>query len=171
MNAPAPLQNLATTADATDSGTQYLSFRLGNELYAVDILRIQEIRGLSPITPIPNVPVHVRGVINLRGAIVPIIDLRIRFGIPNPEYHRFTVIIVATVGTHTLGLVVDAVSDVLSIAPGSKAPTPDFGERVDTSFITGLFQSQEQLVLLLDLDTLLADDAHGCSDALSTQKD
>lgn len=148
-----------TVASARNGAAQYLSFRLGQETYAVEILGVQEIRGLSPITPIPNAPAHVRGVMNLRGTIVPVIDLRIRFSVPDASYHRFTVIIIVAVASHVVGLVVDAVSDVVSADAEHCAPPPDFGARVDTSFITGLLQSGEQLVMLLNLERLLGDDA------------
>lgn len=136
-------------------GSQFLTFQLANEEYGLEILRVQEIKGYSKITPLPNTPPEVRGVMNLRGAVVPIIDLRTRFGLPNADYDRFTVIIVVTVGTKVVGLVVDAVSDVLNVAAKEVVPTPDLGAGVDTSYLTGIARNGERLVSLLNIDRLL----------------
>jgi purine-binding chemotaxis protein CheW len=139
---------------------QFLAFKLHDELFALEILRVQEIRGLTPITPIPSAPEHIRGVMNLRGTIVPVVDLRMRFGLGESTFNRFTVIIVVLVGTRVLGLVVDAVSDVLDVAPTDIAPPPDLGGHVDTTFITGMVQRGEEIVLLLNLDQLLGLEAN-----------
>src|SRR6187399_2690041 len=95
------------------AGGQFLTFQLGPEMFGLEILRVQEIKGYSPVTPIPNAPPHVKGVMNLRGAVVPILDMRCKFGMAEAAYTKFTVIIVVTVGAKVIGLVVDAVSDVL----------------------------------------------------------
>jgi len=136
-------------------GSQFLTFQLANEEYGLEILRVQEIKGFSKITPLPNTPSEVKGVMNLRGAVVPIIDLRTRFGLPNTDYDRFTVIIVVTVGTKVVGLVVDAVSDVLNVAAGEMVSTPDLGPGVDTSYLTGIARNGERLVSLLNIDRLI----------------
>jgi purine-binding chemotaxis protein CheW len=141
---------------ATD-GNQYLTFRLGEEEYGVEILKVQEIKGYSTITPIPNTPRYLKGVMNLRGTIIPVVDLRSKFAMAEAEYNRFTVIIVVTVGTKVMGLVVDAVSDVLNILQADIQPTPDFGGQVETRFISGLAKAGEKLVVLLDIDKLLMD--------------
>src|SRR5438105_13877699 len=104
---------------------QYLTFALGDEEYGVEILKVQEIRGYAPITPIPNTPPHIKGVMNLRGAIIPVVDLRRKLAMPATECSPFTVIIVVTVGTRVMGVIVDAVSDVLDIPPMDIQPTPD----------------------------------------------
>lgn len=137
--------------------SQYLSFALGEQEYGVEILKVQEIKGYSGITPIPNTPPHVRGVMNLRGTVIPVVDLRARFGMEEREYTKFTVIIVVTVGTKIKGLVVDAVSDVLDVARNDIKPAPELGGRTDARFITGLATIGERLVVLLDIDTLLSE--------------
>ncbi|MDR7505835.1 MAG: chemotaxis protein CheW [Armatimonadota bacterium] len=153
------LDALSSTISFAADGHQYLTFTLGREEYGVGILRVQEIRGYSPITPIPNTPAHVRGVMNLRGAIIPVIDLRAKLAMQAAECNVFTVIVVVRVGTKVLGLVVDAVSDVLNISEQDIQPAPDFGREVDARFISGMARAGERLVVLLDLDRLLADEA------------
>lgn len=142
---------------ATD-GSQYLTFRLGEEEYGVEILKVQEIKGYSAITPIPNTPAYLKGVMNLRGTIVPVVDLRAKFTMAEAEYNQFTVIIVLTVGTKVMGLVVDAVSDVLNIPRADIQATPDFGAQVDARFISGMARAGDKLVVLLDIDKVLGGD-------------
>jgi purine-binding chemotaxis protein CheW len=138
-----------------DDGRQYLTFRLGDEEYGVEILKVQEIRGYSAITPIPNTPSYIKGVMNLRGTIVPVLDLRAKFGMSETEYTPFTVIIVVTVGRKVMGLVVDAVSDVLNIPREDVQPTPDFGAQVDARYLDGMAKAGDKLVVLLDIDRVL----------------
>ena len=140
---------------ATD-GRQYLTFALGAEEYGVEILKVQEIKGYSAITPIPNTPSYVKGVMNLRGSIIPIVDLRAKLSMPETAYNQFTVIIVVRVGAKTVGVVVDAVSDVLNIPLKDIQPTPDFGSQVYARFISGLAKAGERLVVLLDIEKVLA---------------
>src|SRR5512142_2514663 len=117
------------TADQQAAGgigaSQYLTFSLGAEEYGLEILRVQEIKGYSAITPIPNTPHHVKGVMNLRGTVVPVVDLRTKFSLASVEYNKFTVIIIVTVAAKTIGLIVDAVSDVLEIPASGIRPAPD----------------------------------------------
>jgi purine-binding chemotaxis protein CheW len=134
---------------------QYLTFVLGPEEYGIDILKVQEIRGYSAITAIPNTPQYIKGVMNLRGAVVPVVDLRSRFGMPVSQYDKFTVIIVVMVGTRILGLVVDAVSDVLNIPRDAIEPPPELTGSIDRSFITGLGKAGDKLILLPDVDRLI----------------
>ena len=143
---------------ATDS-SQYLTFTLGQEEYGVEILKVQEIKGYSAVTPIPNTPDYVKGVVNLRGAIIPIVDLRAKLAMPETAYNQFTVIIVVRVGLKTVGVVVDAVSDVLNIPTTDVQPTPDFGAQVDARFISGLARSGEKLIVLLDIEKVLSHEA------------
>lgn len=143
------------TSFATD-GRQYLTFRLGQEEYGVEILKVQEIRGCSAITPVPNAPAYLKGVMNLRGTIVPVVDLRAKFSMPEAEYNRFSVIIVLTVGAKVMGLIVDAVSDVLNIARGDIQAPPDFGAQVDARFIGGMVRAGDKLLVLLDIDRVLS---------------
>lgn len=141
----------------TTDGSQFLTFNLGEELYGVDILRVQEIKGYTTVTKIPNTPSHIKGVLNLRGTIVPIVELRTKFGMPTIDYTTFTVIIVVVIRDKVIGLVVDAVSDVLNIDKKDIQPPPQFGAKVDVAFINGIGKSGDKLVALLDIDWLLMD--------------
>ncbi len=141
----------------TGDGSQFLTFNLGEELYGVDILRVQEIKGYTAVTKIPNTPSHIKGVLNLRGTIVPIIELRTKFSMPTIDYTAFTVIIVVVVWDKVMGLVVDAVSDVLNIDKKDIQPAPQFGAKVDVSFLNGIGKSGDKLVALLDMDRLLSE--------------
>jgi purine-binding chemotaxis protein CheW len=143
-------------AGLTTETNQFLTFVLGEEHYGVDILRVQEIKGYSAVTKIPNTPEYIKGVLNLRGAIVPIIDLRAQFGMPAIEYTMFTVIVVLVVRDRVMGVVVDAVSDVLDISPKDIQKAPDFGVRVDTSFIQSIAKSTDKLITILDIDKVLS---------------
>lgn len=138
---------------------QVLTFTLGDETYGVDILRVQEIRGYSPVTRIPRAPPHVLGVLNLRGSIVPIVDLRMRFELEHAQYTPLTVIIVLSVestqGRRDFGVVVDGVSDVIDVALDEVRPPPQFGEQVRTEFIAGLSAVAGRMVMLLDIDKLI----------------
>jgi purine-binding chemotaxis protein CheW len=150
-------ESTSPTGFAAD-GNQFLTFRLADEEYGLEILRVQEIKGYSRITPLPNTPPEVKGVMNLRGTVVPIMDLRTRFGLRETEYDRFTVIIVVTVGAKVVGLIVDAVSDVLNVGPKEVVPAPDLGAGVDTSFMTGIARTGERLVTLLNVDRIVGRD-------------
>ncbi len=146
-------------------GSQYLSFMLAGEQYAVSILRVQEIRGWEPATRVPNTPAYLKGVINLRGNIVPVYDLRLRFGMPVREYTKETVVIVVRVGEgeeqRSMGLVVDAVSDVLVVQDEQISQTPEFGAAVPTEHICGLASAGDDMVMLLDLESLAGGTAGG----------
>jgi len=148
--------------DDERSGDEYLSFRLGDEDYAVDILRVQEIRGWESVTRLPNTPGYVKGVHNLRGAIVPIVDLRQRLGMPWREYDKNTVVIVLHVkaggGDKQVGLVVDEVSDVVNAQMQNILATPRFGAAQASEFITGMLGSDDKMIMLLDVDRLLNPD-------------
>jgi purine-binding chemotaxis protein CheW len=139
----------------TTDDNQFLTFNLGEELYGVDILRVQEIKGYTAVTKIPNTPSHIKGVLNLRGTIVPIVELRTKFGLPTIDYTAFTVIIVVVVRDKVMGLVVDAVSDVLNIDKKDIQSPPQFGGKVDVSFLNGIGKTGEKLVALLDIDRML----------------
>jgi purine-binding chemotaxis protein CheW len=142
----------------TTDGSQFLTFNLGDELYGVDILRVQEIKGYTAVTKIPNTPPHIKGVLNLRGTIVPIVELRTKFNMPIIDYTTFTVIIVVVVRDKVMGLVVDSVSDVLNIDKKDIQVPPQFGAKVDVSFMNGIGKSGEKLVALLDMDRLLCEE-------------
>jgi purine-binding chemotaxis protein CheW len=141
---------------ATD-GSQYLTFQLGEELYGVDILRVQEIKGYTAVTRIPNTPGYIKGVLNLRGTIVPIVDLRSKFSMEETKYTMFTVIVVVVVREKVVGLIVDAVSDVLNIGAQDIQEPPAFGHKIDIGFLSGIGKTGDKLVAILDIDRLLAD--------------
>jgi purine-binding chemotaxis protein CheW len=154
-------------------GPQYLTFMLAGEHYGVDILRVQEIKGWAPVTRIPNTPEYLRGVLNLRGTIVPILDMRMRFDLENAEYTPLTVIIVLSVhtenGERVIGVVVDSVSDVLNVRPEDIKPTPDFGSGVDTDFLNGLAASGDEMVMLLDVDKMMSADELSSLESLDSE--
>ena len=147
----------ALAASKAQESQQYLTFLLEDQEYGLEIFKIREIRGYAPITPIPNVPAHVRGVMNLRGTVLPVIDLRMKFRLPQVEYNKFTVIVIATVADKIVGLLVDAVSDVLTVEQDAMRDAPDFGAAVDTRYINGVFQSRERLTVALNLEELLSE--------------
>ena len=134
---------------------QQLTFNLAGEEYGVDILSVREIRGWSRVTRIPQTPDHLLGVLNLRGAIVPIVDLRLRFGLERESYGDSTVVIIVAVAERLFGIVVDAVSDVVDIDPAAIKPVPDMGAVVDTRYLKGLATHVERMVMLLDVDKLM----------------
>lgn len=139
---------------------QFLSFTLGDEEYGVDILRVQEIRSWEPVSRIPNVPSYEKGVVNLRGAIVPIIDLRERFGLGHLEYSPLTVVVVLQIQieggqSRVMGVVVDSVSDVIDVDEKTIQGAPNFGTKVSTEFINGLASVNKRMVMLLDVEKLL----------------
>ncbi len=151
--------NTQTEDKKLDNSSQFLSFSLGDEEYGIDILRVQEIRSWEPVSRIPNVPKYEKGVVNLRGAIVPIIDLRERFGLGHAEYNPLTVVVIlqakVEATNRTMGVVVDAVSDVVDVELSRIQNAPNFGAKVSTEFINGLVSVNERMVMLLDVAKLL----------------
>jgi len=136
------------------AGGQYLTFSVGGEEYACDILSVQEIRAMTQITPIPNSPDCIRGVMNLRGLVVPVISLRAMLGLPGPEEGKFRVIVVVTVGAKIVGLSVDAVSDGLHLDV-SEVPVPtEFGNRIDASVVAALATSNDKFIVVLDVPSV-----------------
>lgn len=134
---------------------QQLTFALAEEEYGVDILAVREIRGWSHVTRIPQAPDYLLGVLNLRGAIVPVMDLRLRFGLERESYDDTTVMIVVAIGERLFGIVVDAVSDVIDIDPSAIKPVPDMGAVVDTRYLKGLVTHEERMLMLLDVEKLM----------------
>jgi len=138
---------------------QFLTFELASEAYGIEILKVQEIRGWEPVREIPNTPDYIKGALNLRGEIVPIIDLRERFGMEKTEYSPITVVIVLCVesiqGSNVMGIVADAVSDVLDITLADIKATPKLGSKIDTRYMRGMHMGKKQMVMLLDTDKLL----------------
>lgn len=134
---------------------EYLTFTLGDEHYGVDILKVQEIRGYDAVTRLPDAPEYIKGVINLRGTIVPVIDLRLKLRLAQARYDSFTVMIVLNVEDRVVGIVVDGVSDVVPLAEAQIRATPELGASVDTRFIAGIGTIEERMLILLDIETLL----------------
>lgn len=137
---------------------EYLTFRLGEEEYGIEILKVQEIRGYEAVTSIANTPAFVKGIINLRGTIVPILDLRIRLGLQKVEYNQFTVVIILNVASHVVGLVVDAVSDVTILNADQIRPAPDLGMALSTAYITGLGTIDQRMIILVDIEKFMTSD-------------
>jgi len=159
--------NIMQNENSLNSLNQMLTFMLGDETYGVDILRVQEIRGWSPVTRIPQSPSHVLGVLNLRGSIVPVVDLRMRLNLDRAEYTAVTVIIVLSVdsgaGRRDFGVVVDGVSDVINVQGSDVKPPPELGADVSTDYIQGLATVSDRMVMLLDIDRLIGGDIIGVS--------
>ena len=145
--------------DVSADTDQYLTFILSDEEYGVDILRVQEIKGWDSVTPIPNTPEYIKGVINLRGTIIPIIDLRLRFCLDSVSYSPLTVVIVLRIvsgdNERVMGIVVDAVSDVYNVSEKEMKPPPDFGNIVNVDYVKGLATVDEKMIIVLDIDHLL----------------
>ncbi len=139
----------------TSEGSQFVTFSLEDEEYGVEILKVQEIIGYTKITHVPNTPEFIKGVINLRGVIIPIIDLRIKFNMAKVEYNQFTVIIVVEVNGKIMGIVVDAVSDVLTLTGKEIQEIPDF-YKLKADYLRGMGKSGERMILLLDIDKILS---------------
>ena len=135
---------------------EYLSFTLGREEYGIEILKVQEIRGYEEPTRLANAPAFIKGVVNLRGNIVPIVDMRIKFNLENAEYNQFTVVIILNVAARVVGMVVDSVSDVIRLAPDHVRPAPDFSSTFDTQYITGLGTVDERMLILVDIERLMS---------------
>ena len=146
---------LEMTASTNANEALYLSFALAAQAYAVPIMQVQEIREWTKVTPLPNSPRHVRGVLNLRGTIVPIVDMRLRFQLEEKAYDSFTVIVVVNVGGRLAGLVVDTVSDVLRIGANERCAMAEFEGQSNRAFIEGLAQVDGRLLVLLDVEKLL----------------
>ncbi len=133
---------------------EFLAFTLGREEYCIDILKVQEIRGYETVTQIPNTPAFMKGVVNLRGIIVPIIDLRIKLNLDKVEYDQFTVVIVLGIRGRVIGVVVDSVSDVVALVAEEIKPAPQMGAAIKTDYINGLASVDERLLIIIDIEKL-----------------
>jgi purine-binding chemotaxis protein CheW len=149
-------REVRTTYSSEDQ--QYLTFNLADEYYGVDILKVQEIKGYTTVTRIPNTPDYLKGVLNLRGTIVPIVDLRMKFGMGTTDPTSFTVMVVVNVRNRIMGFMVDAVSDVLDLNAKNIQPPPELGSGVDITFVAGIGNSNDRLVTLLDIDRVLTEE-------------
>ena len=146
---------------ATARAAEYLTFRLGEEEYGIDILRVQEIRSYEKPTSIANAPEHLKGVVNLRGVIVPIIDLRIKLGVGEVRYDHLTVVIVLNIGDRVVGVVVDGVSDVLTLEPSQLRPVPALDSNFDPEHLLAIGSVDDRMLILLDIEKFLSDTVLG----------
>lgn len=145
----------------TPQDQEVLSFRLAKEEYAISILKVQEIRGYEEPTMLPSAPACIKGIMNLRGAIVPIVDMRILFDLGAPVYDQFTVVIVLNIKHHVIGIVVDSVSDVVTLTDEQMRPAPDMGATADGDCIIGLGTVGERMLIVLDIDKLMSSEQLG----------
>ncbi len=146
---------------------EFLAFTLGQQEYAIDIMKVQELRGYDAVTRIANAPEFIKGVANLRGIIVPIIDMRIKFNLGTPTYDQFTVVIILNLANRVMGMVVDSVSDVITLTPEQIKPAPEMGSVLDTDYLFGLGTIDHRMLSLLDIDRLLSNTEMGAIDRLS----
>ena len=159
--------NEAVLAAAEAENREFLVFSLGDEEYAIDILKVQEIRGYENVTRIANAPDFIKGVTNLRGVIVPIVDLRIKIHLDNVEYGGQTVVIVVNVADRIVGIVVDGVSDVMTLTPDQIKPAPEFGVTLSSDFLSGLGSLDDRMLVLVDIDKLLTSEEMALVDSTS----
>jgi len=148
-------KTLHPASPAPAAPDEFLTFTLGQEEYGVDILKVQEIRGYDTVTRIPEAPDFIKGVINLRGTIVPVVDMRLKFRLP-AGYNEFTVMIILNVARRVVGMVVDGVSDVMQLTPQQIRPAPEFGAGVNTRFITGIGALEQRMLILIDIEKLMS---------------
>jgi purine-binding chemotaxis protein CheW len=165
MNAPQP--SVERPADGEASVMEYLAFTLGREEYGIDILRVQEIRGYESVTRIANTPDFIKGVMNLRGTIVPVVDMRIKFNLGDPVYDQFTVVIVLNIGGRVIGMVVDSVSDVTTLVPSQIRPAPEVGTSLDNDYLIGLGTLGERMLILVDIDKLMSSTEMGLTERIA----
>jgi purine-binding chemotaxis protein CheW len=140
---------------AADRSNEFLTFTLGGEEYGIEILKVQEIRGYEAVTAIANAPDFIKGVLNLRGVIVPIVDLRLKFRLGSAEYNDFTVVIILNVARRVVGVVVDSVSDVITLPQEHIRPAPEFSATLNTGYIMGLGTVDERMLILMDIEKLM----------------
>ena len=146
---------MSSVVTATEHAGKYLTFTLGGENYGLEILSVREIMGILDITTVPNTPYFIKGVVNIRGKVIPIIDLRLKFDMPEAEYTEQTCIIVVCVGNVEIGIIVDCVSEVLDIVEEDIEDTPEFGVDVDTDIILGMSKAGGKVIILLDINKVL----------------
>ena len=138
------------------AGREFLAFKLGKEEYGIDILKVQEIRGYETVTRVANAPDFIKGVVNLRGIIVPIVDMRIKFRLGEPTYDQFTVVIILTIGGRVVGMVVDSVSDVTTLKQEQIKPAPEMGTALNSDYLIGLGTLDQRMLILVDIDKLMS---------------
>ena len=151
--------NISSTAKTEERAGKYLVFHLGKEEFGIRVLKVREIMGIQDITAVPQTPAYVKGVINLRGKVIPVVDLRLKFGLPEIEYTQRICIIVVQVQAEShsmlMGIVVDGVAEVLNLAPADIEDTPDFGQGVETTYLLGMAKIKGKVKILLDIDQVL----------------
>lgn len=150
--------SLTDSPGAQKTAGEYLTFTLGNEQYGIDILKVQEIRGYDPVTHIANMPAFIKGVVNLRGKIVPIVDLRIKFDLGHVDYNEFTVVIILNLSGRVVGIVVDGVSDVRELYEENLREMPTLVTRINTNYVIGLATVESEMIILVDIERLMASD-------------
>jgi len=150
------MSEFTETELAVANNQEFLVFTLGDEEYGIDILTVQEIRGYDAVTKIANAPEFIKGVINLRGAIVPIVDMRIKFNLGTVTYNEFTVVIVLNIRGRIVGMVVDGVSDVIALKSEQIRPAPEFSSALDTQYITGLGTVDDRMIIIVNIDQLMS---------------
>jgi len=162
-------QTLARHVDAVAplaQNNEFLSFKLGHEEYGIDILKVQEIRSYEAVTRIANAPDFIKGVVNLRGTIVPVVDMRIKFKLSDVSYDQFTVVIVLNIAGRVVGMVVDAVSDVMTLTAEQIRPAPSFSSTFDNDYILGLGTVDQRMLILVDIERLMAGEDMALTDAV-----
>ena len=164
------MQSIQSEKDTAQGRREFLSFVLGDAQYCIDILKVQEIRTYEAPTRIANTPAFIKGVMNLRGNIVPIIDLRVKFGLPEQRLDTQTVVIVLNVAKRTVGVVVDGVSDVIAVAAADIKPAPELAGSLDTRYIQGLTTVGEQMMILVDIERLMTSRDMAIVDEAATQE-
>ena len=150
-----PQSSVSAQAAAHTQIREFLAFKLGSEEYGIDILRVQEIRSYEEPTRIANAPAFIKGVVNLRGVIVPIVDMRLKFNLARADYNSFTVVIVLNIGHRVVGMVVDAVSDVITLTPEQLRPVPEFNSAIESSHLLAIGTVQDRMLILVDIEKLM----------------
>ncbi len=158
---------LSSVSDRETIGQEFLSFTLGEEEYAIDILKVQEIRGYEAVTRIANAPEFIKGVINLRGIIIPILDMRIKFNLGTPVYNEFTVVIILNITGRIMGIVVDGVSDVIMLNNNQIKPPPEMRAAFNTDYLIGLGTIDDRMLILIDIDKLMSSDEMGLVESVN----
>ena len=161
---------MESRAAAREATREVLVFVIGKEEYGVDILKVQEIRGYEKVTAIPAAPAYLKGVVNLRGVIVPVVDMRVKFGMADPSYDSFTVVVILRLASRVIGIVVDAVSDVAQLAASDVKEAPRLGAGVDSSFLIGVATQGDRMILLLDIEKFLSSGELSLLDDVAREK-
>ena len=154
-------QSMSTTSTAQVAPPEYLAFTLGEEEYGIDIQRVQELRGYDAVTHLANSATYIKGVINLRGVIVPIIDMRIKFKLAAVNYDQFTVVIILNIDHRIIGMVVDSVSDVITLTPEHIKPAPQLGQHMQADYLLGMGTVEQRMLMLVDINKLMSSSEMG----------